>query len=589
MKQNSRNADGSERAGMSRNALLRVTAALMCLVMLCTLTSSAFYFNRYLADTATERAMPTVTRSLSNNMQKLSYAPAVSYALKLVYSSAELDLSVTILDEFDQIVTGYPFEIAVTPSNPESETVTAVDDNTDGVIEIDEIAEGDYTVTVTKADGYILPDPLPVTVEPQVTYEKIDVSDKINSMDDVDVSEEDGQYNKPDGGGADSGNNSSPQPSGNTVEFVPSSSKTETKTTTVDKLVNGVQVYWYKPVLSGDFLVWADGSVSDLIAVLDANGYLVEAKRAVETETPVPETPPVETPPADTTNTEGVGDTTYEKVTLIDANYNLIADAKTGKTVQAEKIKATETKTEQVTTYYGWQTIDGKRFYYDKNGHVVTGWQVIQGISYFFTPTGVQGGSTGIDVSTYQGNINWAKVKASGVDFVFIRLGFRGWGTGRLVVDDMFYTNMAGATAAGLKVGVYFFTQAINEREAVEEASMCLQLVSGYNISYPIAIDIEDAGSSSARTNGLSASTRTKICKAFCQTIESSGYRAAVYANKYWLTNLLYTSELENYVIWLAHYVEQTSYARRYDIWQYSSTGRVDGISGNVDMNISYF
>ncbi len=577
--------------GRRRNGLMRVFAALVCLVLLTTMTSSVFYFNRYLADTASERSMPTVTRSLSNNMQKMAYAPAVSYALKLVYSSAELDLSVTILDEFDQVVTGYPFEIAVTPADPALETITAVDEDMDGYIYVEDIPDGDYTVAITKADGYILPDPILAVVEPQVTYEKIDVSDKITSMDKVDVAGEDGQYGKP--GGADSGNNASPPSTGNsnTVEYVPSSSKTETRTTTVDVIVNGVQKYWYKPVLAGNYLVWTDGTTSDLIAVLE-NGYLVGAQRAVETEETDPSqteppAPEVVPPPPETAgNTEGMGDTTYVDVPIIDANFELLAVD--GKMIQAEKIKATETKTEEVTTYYGWQTLNGRKYYYDKNGVAVTGWQTIQGITYYFTSEGVQGGSTGIDVSTYQGNINWSRVKAAGIDFVFIRLGFRGWGTGRLVVDDMFYTNIAGATAAGLKVGVYFFTQAINEREAVEEASMCLQLVQGYSISYPIAIDIEDAGSSSARTVGLSNATRTKICKAFCQTIEASGYRAAVYANKYWLTSLINTSELENYVIWLAHYVEQTSYARRYDIWQYSSTGRVDGISGNVDMNISY-
>ncbi|NLY82425.1 MAG: hypothetical protein GX078_06575, partial [Clostridiales bacterium] len=121
--------------------------------------------------------------------------------------------------------------------------------------------------------------------------------------------------------------------------------------------------------------------------------------------------------------------------------------------------------------------MNNKTYYFDKNGNKVTGKQVIQGMDYFFNADGSTNNVVGIDVSTYQGNINWTKVKAAGVDFAIIRIGFMGYGTGKLVADDKFKQNLEGAKNAGLKVGVYFFDAAITEKEAVEEASMCLQML----------------------------------------------------------------------------------------------------------------
>ncbi len=590
--------------GIRRGFGTRLIAALSAIVCVFTMTTSAWYFNDYMQSTATKRSLPTVTRSLAHNMQKISYAPAISYALRIEASSVELDLGVTIYDEHNAIVTGYPFEVQITQQGVEdAQPIQMTDEDLDGQLYFDELEAGDYLVEVTKADGYVMPEPVNATVLPQVTYERVDVSDKVVSSDDIDASKDDPQYGGNHGGTGGSGSGTT-TPTTDTVEYVESSSKTETKTTTVDKVINGVQVYAYKPSVSGNgLLMFTDGTESDLIAVLDSNGYLIKGQRAVDDGVTEPTDPPTDpttdpnaggsTPPAETpvsgdpNNAAGVGGTTYVDVQLIDANYNLLTDPTTGKTFQAEKIKVTETITETVTTYYGWQTLDGKTYYFDKNGNKVTGWQTILGVTYFFNNDGVRGGSAGIDVSTWQDDIDWAKVKASGIDFVFIRLGFRGYGTGKLVLDNMYHRHMQGAQAAGLKVGVYFFTQAINAQEAVEEASMCLQYVSGYRIDYPIAIDIEWAASD-ARTNNLTTAQRTEICRAFCETIRNAGYTPCVYANKNYFTNLLYTSQLEQYVIWLAHYTDQTNYAGRYDIWQYTSTASVPGVSGGVDMNISY-
>ena len=238
--------------------------------------------------------------------------------------------------------------------------------------------------------------------------------------------------------------------------------------------------------------------------------------------------------------------------------------------------------------YTGWQTIDGKRYYFDKNGNKVTGKQVIQGVQYDFGEDGALSGGSGvlgIDVSRHNGSIDWTKVKNSGVSFVIIRCGYRGSSSGAMIEDSKFRANIQGAAAAGLKVGIYFFSQAVNRVEAVEEASMVLSLISGYKISYPVFIDVEAAG---GRADGISSATRTEVVNAFCETIRDSGYTAGVYANKTWLGSKMNTGSFGSYNIWLAQYAAAPTYNGRYEMWQYSSTGKIDGISGNVDLNISY-
>ena len=238
--------------------------------------------------------------------------------------------------------------------------------------------------------------------------------------------------------------------------------------------------------------------------------------------------------------------------------------------------------------YTGWQVIGNDTFYYDKNGNYVTGEQVIQGAKYNFDSKGalVKGsGVMGIDVSKWNGNINWQAVKNSGVSFVIIRCGYRGSSTGALVEDPKFKTNIKGATDAGLKVGVYFFSQAISDVEAVEEASMTIDLIKKYKISYPVFLDVED---SNGRGDKIDSSTRTQVISAFCQTMKNSGYTSGVYANKSWLTGKMNAGALSNYKIWLAQYNTEITYTGKVDMWQYSSKGSVSGISGNTDMNLSY-
>ena len=242
----------------------------------------------------------------------------------------------------------------------------------------------------------------------------------------------------------------------------------------------------------------------------------------------------------------------------------------------------------EATRYTGWQTLDGKVYFFKADGDKVTGEQVIQGAKYNFASDGslvVGSGTMGIDVSKWNGTIDWNAVKNSGVSYVIIRVGYRGSSQGALIEDPKFKTNIKGATAAGIKVGVYFFTQAVDEVEAVQEASMVLDRISGYKISYPVFLDVEGSG---GRGDAIDSATRTAVCKAFCNTIKNAGYTPGIYANKTWLSSKMDAGALSAYKIWLAQYAKTPTYTGRYDLWQYRSNGKVSGISGNVDLNLSY-
>ncbi len=276
---------------------------------------------------------------------------------------------------------------------------------------------------------------------------------------------------------------------------------------------------------------------------------------------------------------------------LKDKNGNLVYVNENGtyrQATHADYFTASKFYLQGTARYTGWQTLDGKVYFFNANGDKVTGEQVIQGAKYNFASDGslVTGnGALGIDVSKWNGTIDWNAVKNSGINYVIIRCGYRGSSQGTLIEDPKFTANIKGATAAGLKVGVYFFTQAIDEREAVEEASMVLEQVKNYKISYPIFLDVEASG---GRGDAISKETRTAVCKAFCATIQNAGYNAGIYANKNWLETKLDPGALSAYKIWLAQYAAAPTYKGRYDLWQYRSTGSVSGISGNVDLNLSY-
>lgn len=194
----------------------------------------------------------------------------------------------------------------------------------------------------------------------------------------------------------------------------------------------------------------------------------------------------------------------------------------------------------------------------------------------------------GIDVATFQGEVDWQAVKNAGVDFAMIRLGYRGYGSGAILLDERFEANIKGATDAGIDVGVYFFSQAISEEEAIEEANFVLENIKNYNITYPIAFDMEPITYDVARTDYLTGRQITNFAGAFCDTIDAAGYIPTIYSNKRTFLLKLDLSSLSRYHFWYASYQSQPDYPYDFQIWQYSESGSVSGIQTTVDLNICF-
>lgn len=194
----------------------------------------------------------------------------------------------------------------------------------------------------------------------------------------------------------------------------------------------------------------------------------------------------------------------------------------------------------------------------------------------------------GIDVSKYQGDIDWKAVASDGVEYAFVRLGIRGYESGKLVLDEYFDKNMQGANSAGIKTGVYFFTQAITVEEAAEEAQYVLENIEGYDVAYPIVFDVEMIVNADARANKLSQKERTDIAIAFCEAIKAAGYVPMIYGNVKCFTRMLDMTRLNEYEKWYAFYDDYMYMPYDVGIWQYTEKGRVAGINANVDLNIAY-
>lgn len=245
------------------------------------------------------------------------------------------------------------------------------------------------------------------------------------------------------------------------------------------------------------------------------------------------------------------------------------------------------TTTEALTSPYGYEIpaysdversiLDPSLFVMDENGR------------YYYADDFVQT-FTGIDVSVFQQEIDWNAVKNDGIDFAMLRVGYRGYGPeGKIGDDDLFYTNYTNALAAGLKIGVYFFSQATTPEEAREEANFVLDKINGLNISYPVAYDWEVIDYDDARTDQMTTEQISDCAVAFCNTISEKGYDVLVYFNRelgYFNYDL---SRVNQYHFWLAEYLSTPTFIYDYKIWQYSKEGSVAGIEGTVDLNISVY
>lgn len=212
---------------------------------------------------------------------------------------------------------------------------------------------------------------------------------------------------------------------------------------------------------------------------------------------------------------------------------------------------------------------NGYKYYTDEEGNIIS--------------------SIGVDVSKYQNEIDWEQVKASGIDFAIVRVGYRGYGEeGTLVEDELFRTHIEGALNAGLGVGVYFFSQAVNEEETLEEAQFVLDRIKDYDITYPVVFDTEEIKDAEARTDHLDKKQFTENCVTFCEAVKEAGYHPMIYANMKWMAFTLDLRKLTSYDKWYADYEPFPQCPYEFAMWQYTEKGQVPGFGSNVDLNV-YF
>ena len=190
-------------------------------------------------------------------------------------------------------------------------------------------------------------------------------------------------------------------------------------------------------------------------------------------------------------------------------------------------------------------------------------------------------------MSAFQHDIDWKAVKASGVDFAMLRLGYRGWGAkGTLVEDEYIRKNLAGCAEAGMPIGVYFFSQATSLNEVYEEIEFMLDILGDYKLDYPIVLDWEEANPTEGRVRNVTRRELTDMLRYFCDEMNVRGFNPMVYFNWTQASKMIYLNELEDYPFWLALYQDRMTFPFRVEMWQYTSEGRVPGISGDVDINV---
>ena len=495
-----------------------------------------------------------------------------------VYSS-ELDLSVTVTDENGNAYSGTAFVLDVT--DPDGNTRTFSTD--DGAhIYLSGLTAGRYTVSMRDAEGFARVSPVSCSVREKLSYTPIvNITQEVEVLEITDVPVEE---TKP----AEVSSYVEPAPADIIISADVEEASTTVETAVTDE--KGVLTYSYS-YETGEhgYLLLASGEESDVlpeevdgklarglkkvVSYFDSEGASIQAdaiaEDAVEGEDYFVEESAIE-------------------VTLFNADNTPVSDYM----ITAEPVYETiEIKT-------GWNTIDGSTYFYDSDGTPVTGLKNIDGRLYYFNSDGVKTSRTGIDVSYFNSDINWNLVKADGIDFAIIRLAGRTWGSGTLFEDGYSYKKVDGvgmylqeARAAGLSIGAYVYSNAITPNEAVEEASLAIEILDGMALDFPIYIDMEYSGEyPEGRADKLSIEERNEIVRAFCETIEAAGYRAGVYAGEYYWNTALSYSALSQYSIWYANYLDVTKAPvfTGWNIWQFSAYGSVNGSPGYNDLNIIY-
>ena len=544
---------------------------------------------------------PSPTPSPSPSAAPVAEEKTELIKTQLKLSSSEEDLQITVCDEKGTAITGVEFELKLTYPD---KTGHAFKTGTDGRLYRSKLSAGEYKVEMLEKEGYALPAAQSITVKAKLQY--VPISNVAQQTEVKPVTQLPEAETKPaqtqEAPAAEAEKLTTPESSdsiiiiGGTDEPVikddgNGSLVLEETKPVLDTNGRPVYDYSYETGPNGCLLLSETGEESDVMPV-EEKGRLAYGMRRVTTilrSDASGVTQVTEIPAEPEEGVEYITEESAQRVEIMDT---------AGIPFSAYKITATPA-TETVTTPVGWQTENGKSYYYDINGNKVTGLKSIDGKLYYFDDNGVKASSLGIDVSYFNGQIDWAKVKAQGIDFAIIRVAGRTWGSGILFEDSNSYKQMENggeylqqAKAAGLKVGVYVYSSAINANEAVEEASLALNILNGTSLDLPVYIDMEYSGDyPNGRADKLSAQQRFEIVEAFCTTVKNGGYTPGVYAGQYYFeSGALNFSQVSKYNVWLASYTKDQKLPgfSGYNMWQFTSAGTVNGISGNVDLNVIF-
>lgn len=520
------------------------------------------------AATKTPETSPAVTATPSpTETPKATAAPTQAVSTALSASSTERDLYITVCNAKGNAISGQQFKLTITYPDGEKFSFKT---ELDGSCYIVDLSPGEYSVSMSAQNGYAKAETIKCTVKDKVEYVPIENIEAIVEI--KDVGEIPTEEVEPDTGSGSSGVVEA-EIITTPAEYSGEGIVVKEEYPKLDANGNQVYTYTYNVGPNGYLLYKNSSQESDVMPVDEDNdGVLDYGLRFV-----------VPTTPEQGSESELTANGYYESVILFNSDNT---------PVSSYDITATPVVS-YVSTRVGWQRINGEMYYY-LDGEPVTGLKKIDGKIYYFDNSGVRASSVGIDVSFYNDDINWQAVKAQGIDFAIIRLGGRTWRDGDLYGDSMTQEYLKEAKNAGLKIGAYFYSTAISPVEAVQEASVALNIlnVNGVELDLPLFIDMEYSGIYPAgRSDNLSASQRTEIIRAFCETVENGGYTAGVYSGEYFYKTALNYKEINQYTVWLASYTSNNAlpgFTGRYDIWQFTDSGRLNGIDGYVDMNVIF-
>lgn len=499
--------------------------------------------------------------------------------LILSASSFERDMTVIVRDENNNVVTGEQFDVLLTSSAGYQSRYKT---KTDGSCYIVELAPGDYAVELEAGIGYSVPESIVCTVKATTEYRPIEnISHVINVYDVTQMSPSEVKSD-----------------SGKIFEtVVPEMIFTPVQQTYIDAAAAvtpapitdsfGNRLYNYDFHLgsNGYLLYSGTDQESDVLPVdEDGDGVFEYGIRFETVSEPISE--PISETASEGQNFTPQTDGYYTSVLLFNADNTPVS------LYAIDAVPMTEKAEKAPVSNVGWRTENGHTYYIGTDGQCEVGLKNIDGKLFYFNNRGEKASSVGIDVSCFNGHIDWSMVKSQGIDFAIIRLGGRGWSSGSVYEDTFILEHMQGAKNAGIKVGVYFYSMAINPVEAVQEASVVLEKLNGAHLDYPIFIDMEYSGSyPNGRADKLPTAQRVEIANAFCRTVASSGYSAGIYASESFMRSELDYGSLSRYSYWLANYTENNalpSFSGKYDIWQFTNGGQIGGISGPVDMNVIF-